>query len=285
MAPARHVWLLVAPLPAILLGAAVAGASHVPLMAFLPNLLGLLLGGLGLFACLRLAPATQERALPWLGAAAFLALVATLGFAGIEGVHRWIRLGPLRLNASASFLPWILAGLGASSAKARGMAVGLVLGAQLLHVAQPDAGQATALAVGALAMLATGTVLRGWARVAVGLTVVGLAAYTWLRVDPLPPVEHVERILVLALSRGFAWAAAAVVAGLLLLAPMGPAVRRSGGASAGLALSLALYFCATIAVTFFGNFPVPVMGAGAGPVLGWCALAALCSRRTAVASS
>ncbi|WP_240359657.1 hypothetical protein [Pyxidicoccus trucidator] len=213
-----------------------------------------------------------------MAAVAFLAVAATLVFAGLDGVHRWIPLGPLRLNASASFLPWILGGLAASSAKARAMAVALVLGAQLVHVAQPDAGQATALAVGTVAMLAGGTVLRGWAQVAVGVTVVALAVCAWLRVDPLAPVDHVERILMLAFSHGVPWAGAVIVAGSMLLAPMVIAVRSQEGASARLALSLALYFGTTLGVTFLGNFPVPVIGAGAGPVLGWYAAAFLSSR-------
>jgi hypothetical protein len=42
--------------------------------------------------------------------------------------------------------------------------------------------------------------------------------------------------------------------------------------AAPLAASLAVYFTATIAVTELGDFPVPVVGAGAGPVLGWYSL-------------
>jgi hypothetical protein len=36
--------------------------------------------------------------------------------------------------------------------------------------------------------------------------------------------------------------------------------------------ALACYFLASFVVPFVGNFPVPVFGAGAGPVLGWYAL-------------
>jgi hypothetical protein len=36
--------------------------------------------------------------------------------------------------------------------------------------------------------------------------------------------------------------------------------------------TLVCYLLASFVVTFVGNFPVPVFGAGAGPVLGWYAL-------------
>ncbi|MFP2931432.1 hypothetical protein ACLESO_40855 [Pyxidicoccus sp. 3LG] len=147
-------------------------------------------------------------------------------------------------------------------------------------MAQPDAGQATVLAAGAVAMLVGGAVLQSrGARVAVGAVLVILAGCAWLRVDPLAPVEHVERILLLAFSLGLPWAGAALVAGSLLLLPMLLVARSPGAENAGLAMGLALYFCTAIGVTFIGNFPVPVMGAGVGPVLGWyAALAVLAAR-------
>jgi hypothetical protein len=66
----------------------------------------------------------------------------------------------------------------------------------------------------------------------------------------------------------------------LLLAPMIVA-RARGGAAGALALAFIVYLLAAVAATFCGNYPVPVMGAGAGPVLGWYAMAA--SLRCAVA--
>lgn len=47
--------------------------------------------------------------------------------------------------------------------------------------------------------------------------------------------------------------------------------------------ALLLYLLASFIVTFIGNFPVPVFGAGAGPVLGWYALLGI--RATAASPS
>jgi hypothetical protein len=93
---------------------------------------------------------------------------------------------------------------------------------------------------------------------------VALAVIAWTRRDPLPAVDHVERVLMIAASRGPLWLAACAAAALALF---GPALA-AGGALGG---ATALYLAATIAATFAGNFPVPVLGAGAGPILGWFA--------------
>jgi hypothetical protein len=264
---------LLAPVPAILLGAAVAGPAHT--RAFVPNALALLLGIACAWGCGRSAPSRRELLRGGLALAAFAALAATLAFPGLDGVRRWLPLGPLRLNASAAFLPWLLVGMSASREGVRRWSTGLALGAQGVHWLQPDAAQATALAGGALILM------RPWApgphrllRVAgVGL-MGGLAACTWARADPLHPVEYVERILFLAAARGPAWLGAAGAVGALLGGVLLRTARASTPERARATLAFGAAFALTAGATFLGNFPVPLMGAGAGPVLGWYAFAA-----------
>jgi hypothetical protein len=98
------------------------------------------------------------------------------------------------------------------------------------------------------------------------------ALLTWLRPDPLGAVPHVERILHLASSQGLPWLLAALMAVGWLLVPVVHGsvwLHKARSESAPVATALALYLGATFAVTELGNFPVPVLGAGAGPVLGW----------------
>ncbi|MDC0714407.1 hypothetical protein POL68_38485 [Stigmatella sp. ncwal1] len=275
MRPLHLTLFLLAPLPAILLGAAVANAGASSARAFLPNVLACLLGGACALGFLRLSRAGRDRALHGMAIATFIALVATLVSPGIEGVHRWLSIGPVRLNASAAFLPWILAGMSASHPAVRKTSAVLALGAQLIHLAQPDAAQASALAGGALALL-VGNHLFGVApRMALGGLMAVLAGFTWTRVDPLPAVDHVERILFLAAARGPEWIGATLAVGALVLLVFLHAARNPHPAHARAAIGFGLYTALTLAVTFFGNFPVPWMGAGAGPVLGWYAFAAV----------
>jgi Cell cycle protein len=272
-----HRWLLLASLPAIGVGAVVARESHVPVAAFLPNLVALVVGGAAALCFLRVSSNTQHRLLRWLSVAGFLAIAATLVGPGIEGVHRWLSVGSFRLNASAAFLPWILGGLASQAPRDRALALALALAVQIIHFAQPDAAQATALAVGMMPFLADGRLAHGRAGRGVGAASLVVAACTWMRADPLLAVDHVERIIVLASSQSMtAWAVAAMIA---LFAPMVLAVRTRAAMAKRLRLAFSLYLGALVGVTFFGNYPVPVMGAGAGPVLGWCAIIALLALR------
>jgi hypothetical protein len=208
-----------------------------------------------------------------LAATALALLAATLLFPSLEGVHRWLSLGPVRLNASAVTLPWILLALRMLLGQARlGLALGLVAMPQLIHISQPDAGQATAFSAGVLVLFSTTrSIPKGWSVAGSAIAVIG-TALAWGRADPLGAVPHVERILHLAADQGVTWLLAALVAlgGLFLPMVHGVAwLRSTRSEAAAMAVSLGAYFGGALAVTELGNFPVPVLGAGAGHVLGW----------------
>jgi hypothetical protein len=83
---------------------------------------------------------------------------STLLAAGILGVNRWHVVGPLQLHCSALLTP-LLVVVAAGAVQARPISTGLLLTAcQLVHVAQPDAGQATALAAAGAWTLMKGTI-------------------------------------------------------------------------------------------------------------------------------
>lgn len=272
----RHAWLaLLAPLPATAVGAAVASQHGIAISAFVPNVIALVLGAIGAIALISSKPERVRSAARWLPFVSFFVIAATLVTPGLDGIHRWLSLGPLRVNASATLLPWLVLGMISPEPRARTRAVGLACGVQLVHLAQPDAAQATVLAAGALPLLCGGEVVERRVGVPVGALLLGLAAITWTRPDSLPAVDHVERILVLAGESGTWWSAAAGMATLGLLAPMMIAMRKPDAVTMQLGAGLTLYVCVAIGVTFFGNHPVPVFGAGAGPVLGWYAMITL----------
>lgn len=276
----------VLPFLAILVGGWVAAAHGVAPKVFAINAVAATLGLMLAAWWSHRSSRVQVRPSWAAGAVALLLLAATLLFPGLEGVKRWLVVGPLRLNASTAVTPWLLLSVGVFLARARPvLALSVATVTQALHFAQPDAGQAIAFSAGTIALfVATRSVAIGWRLAGVMVTCLG-AILTWLRPDPLGAVPHVERILHLASAQGLPWLLAALLAVGCLLIPLVHGsvwLHRARSESAPVATALAVYFVATFAVTELGNFPVPVLGAGAGPVLGWySALAILRSTEAA----
>jgi hypothetical protein len=100
------------------------------------------------------------------------------------------------------------------------------------------------------------------------LTLLVLAGLSFLRSDPLQPVPYVEEIALRIAHRGAAWTTAVVVALILLLVPF---VLRKAWTSRSAALAVAAYFVLVTVASVWGNFPVPVLGYGMSPIIGYVA--------------
>ncbi len=191
-----------------------------------------------------------------------LALVAVLGATlwhrGMDGVHRWVAIGPMQLHAGALALPTLLVLL---ARRDRTISVVAALATLCILWRQPDAAQAGAFALAW--SVAEGTA-RGrnaaWWAIAVAFLLAGATA---LRPDPLRPVAHVEGIVGMAGHAGTAW----VVASLAALAFPAPTWWRTKDARTGRAL--ASYIAATLCAAWLGDFPVPYLGYGISPILGY----------------
>lgn len=267
---------LLASLPALVVGVLTMRAFDVPASVWGQNLAAWAVGAL---LCLSLGrPRTSSPRSRWPDLVAVLtcgALAATLLLPGMDGVHRWVPLGPLRLHAAAVLLPLLLIALERLS-QTRGWWTSalLALGVAFLLFLQPDAAQATAFALAAVVVLLPGAG-RAAARLACILALPVLASLTWLRRDPLAPVPHVEEIVGLAARLGTGWAVAAVVSLLVLPLPFFLA-GRGDGKRVGLALGT--YVAITVVAAFVGNFPVPIMGYGVSPIIGYLAAIGLLLR-------
>jgi cell division protein FtsW (lipid II flippase) len=269
LANPRAAWLLLAPVPALVVGVLTMRMSDVPAGVWGQNIAAWAVGTL---LCLGIwRTRTRSGRGRWFDFAAVLtlgALAATLVAPGVDGVHRWVPLGPLRLHAAAVFLPLLLVGMqGLSQARGWWVSAGVAVGVALLLLLQPDAAQATAFAAGSLVLLLP-LARRDPLRVICLLSLPLLAGLTWLRRDPLAPVAYVEGIVGLAAGLGAGWAVAAAVSLLVLPVPFVLA-GRGAGKHAGLALGT--YVTITVLAAFLGNFPVPVMGYGISPIIGYFA--------------
>lgn len=265
--PARrlHARLLLAGAPAV------AGSLAVMWLAEVPSALLAQQAGAATVAAVvavmlarRTTPgATAPRWLvPLLAAALFVPIAIGSG----PGPQRWVGAAGVRLYLAPLILPVFLR---LAPGSASGVAALIVAGVGLL--VQPDAAQATATACAAVAL--------GWAtRRAAGLRLGVLAALgacavaAWRRPDPLAPVPHVEGVFLVAASAGAAaltaaWAAAALP--VVTLGWLGVSARDPG------LLAPALYYAALLAQAPLLVTPVPLLGYGVAPILGYAAMTAL----------
>jgi cell division protein FtsW (lipid II flippase) len=263
-------WPLLGVLPAFLLGVGIMRAYGAPWSMPLMNLAAVLVGLLGLvFGASGLTRWTSKR--PEIIASLLLALgAASLFGADLNGVFRWVRLGPLRLHPMAIITPLLLLTLVWLWEKRETAWTLVLIGMALaLFVVQPDAGQATAFAAG-VAVLAIRPDKRRLPRfVMVVLAALG-AFLAWRQPDPLAGVEMVEHILGHAFAMQVGLGIVAVLAlGMLPGSALIHSVKFSTNSVARTyGFSLMAYFTASILVVMWGEFPMPVLGFGASPILG-----------------
>lgn len=195
------------------------------------------------------------------------ALIATLFSPPVEGVHRWLDIGPLHINAAALFLPAVIVALAAIRIPSRA-AVVVMFGVAAVLLAQPDASQLMAFALAASILVVRSAVASRWKAfallVAIVFTLVG-----WMRPDPLKPVAEVEQIFTMcaAVSPLLAWIASLALAAAAVAPLAHSPATSSATRDAGLALSA--YFVAVSIAPFLGCFPVPLVGLGMSFPIGW----------------
>jgi cell division protein FtsW (lipid II flippase) len=239
-------------------------------------------GALGLIAyvAVRAACRSRDRAASGTGripvgaivlSAAFAGLAATLAAAGLEGVHRWIRLGPVLLHPSALFCPLVLVLAWHRLASHPRSTLLLLLAIQAVHIAQPDAGQATAFGAAAAVLVLGRRALLGAATAALATALAAASvAIAWTRPDPLAPAPFVEDIVSRAFGLGALWGVLALAS--LILLGGAPLLGCAAGEGLSPALSartaLVVYLAGSLGVVLAGEFPVPLLGFGSSPVIG-----------------
>jgi hypothetical protein len=244
----------IASLLTIALGAVVMANADIPLSIWIRNPIAwLLAGAVALFLASR----------GWLGAwlapvAAIIIAVSLIG-PDQQGVHRWLDLGPVQLNAAALVLPAAVVAFVRTPAVVAIPSFAIIVG---LLAWQPDISQLAAFALATTLLCA---VRFGWKGVAVALLLSAAAIALCLsRPDPLAPVPHVEGIFTLAWSQSPVLAITMAVS--LALAALSPLLlRRSAPAS----LALTAYFAATSLAFLLGAYPAPLAGYGLSFVVGW----------------
>lgn len=209
--------------------------------------------------------APGSRTAVWVMWLAALLVLTTLSGPNLEGVRRWIQLGPLVLQPAPLVLPFVAWAL---TMKPAGWPIG---GLTMGFLAQPDPSALAAVA----AVVAIIAVMYRRAKILeIGALSLALVGLIWLTFQPdvLTPVAHVEGIVAAAWGVHPAAGGMALIALMLVPAPfILRALAPAGEGEARRALTVALsgLWLVLVLANLTGRFPAPVVGYGSSFVVGW----------------
>ncbi|MEH7075129.1 hypothetical protein [Neobacillus drentensis] len=191
-------------------------------------------------------------------------LVFPFLFNGLDGVHRWLTFGPINIYVASIILPLLIIHLYKLALnKHERYVIGLLFITLLILFFHPDAGQLTAFACAAAIIL--WKTISKWIIKFFSLTFIAVfVIISWIFLDDLEPVPYAEDIIFLVADLGTVWFILGILSLILLLCPF-----FLNGNKNVISLSLGVYFLIAIIVTLFGNFPLPIMGYGISPVIGY----------------
>lgn len=184
-----------------------------------------------------------------------LAAIAILFGPAIDGVHRWIGVGDLRLHAVMLAGPAFAVALARRRGALPALATALLAG---LVAWQPDFGTLLALCATLAALAPT---RRDTPMLLALLASLALLVLGWANPDTLAPVSHVEGVAQVL------WRTQAPVA-LAALAALALAIAlplRSGAPGT----AFAAWHAGLVGASLIGPYPTPLIGYGASAILGY----------------
>jgi hypothetical protein len=202
-----------------------------------------------------------DRAAAWIVGLCLVGIGVTLvSGLDLDGVRRWLPLGPVRLHAALLFLPALVAAL--PRLPDRWQLAALILAAAII-LAQPDFAAALALATGFIASHG-----RRWRSplVAAGFGIVLLCAVaSSFRTDPLAAVPFVENVIADGWIVHPALGVLIFAATLFAIAAPRLEKLRENDSALGVSGAWLGFTCASLV----GAYPTPLVGYGAAAILGY----------------
>jgi hypothetical protein len=269
----RDLLSLCAPMPALILGVITMRQMGVRTSAWSMNLAACGVGLIVFAVMTSSASPPNRRAWYFVTIGSIAAILATFASHGLDGVHRWVFFGGFGLHSAAIIAPLLITCV--ATAPSWRLAVATATATSMILALQPDAAQTCSFAAGCGAILAHDPRLGPRERIAGLVALAACSIGSFVRLDPLEPVRHVEGIFEVISARGPAWTLLATVALLLLPTPYFLAWARNRQI---VPLALGVYVAMVTIAPMWGTFPVPIMGSGVSPILGYFIALALCVR-------
>ena len=250
-------------LPAMLLGTVGMICNDVPKVIWVQNIIAMVLCGTIAFFFVSKSVKKNDMVI---AVVSLVLLFLTLFASGMEGVHRWIRLVIINVNVAMVVLPILLVAIYGLLEKEKVVyALAIIISGAVILFLQPDASQLAGFAIPVIVFLFYKKI-NDLAKYAVSALLIGLTVFSWVFLDKLDPVSYVEGILGLLNNISPIWFVLGIIS--LVLIPLfyilfSPVKDRI------LFIGVGLYYGIIIVSTVFGNFPVPIMGYGISPILGY----------------
>jgi len=182
---------------------------------------------------------------------------------GIMNVHRWISISNLHLNIGLIVCPIIL--IQFSKIGSQFLSYLIFVLVTTIFLLQPDASQVAAFSI-SISLLLINKMRNKTSTFFILLFSLVSIMISWYNLDNLQAVIYVERIIVMT---------GEINTGLMLIAILSlvwlpfPFFILFSKENKLIAMSLGIYFSISIISTFFGNFPVMILGYGISPIMGY----------------
>jgi hypothetical protein len=258
---------LLITIPSIVMGVAAMYYSKVPTSIWAQNVAYLVIAGLISYFVVLSKPKVRESQFYIVSILiSILFILLTFISAGMEGVHRWVSIGIIRFNVSMIVLPIIIISTWRLlQVNQLWAAIITTLAVSILMLVQPDASQLTGFAIPMMVMLYNKADKKLLRLFILGILAV-LIILSWVFLDNLPAAAYVEEIVGLLGNMGLIWLVLGVIS--LVILPV-PFILFPPKDLKLPSICLGLYFIIILVSTLFGNFPVPLMGYGISPIIGY----------------
>ncbi|WP_131783228.1 hypothetical protein [Legionella gresilensis] len=265
-------FILLSPLMAIIFGVFVAYHNELSILPFTSNLIGVFLGiPISILIACELKNKFVQNII-FVASLGLILIGSSFLFPGVNDIHRWVFVGSIPLNMSMIIIPLMLYIISKLISQRKYFALLLFTSIEFILVIQPDAGQTTSFGFGSIILFLLARNLSYLDGLFVFIIFAMSIIFAWYQPDALSAVKQVELILRLAITMGLLGILGIILTIFILIFPIFLAIKQKLKINYDdgiLAITYIIYFLTQLVVTSFGNFPVPIIGAGAAPVLGW----------------
>jgi len=252
-------------IPAILIGIVGMVGNNVPISISLQNLVATIIFGLMAIVFINKSVRINDEIIIVI---TLILLLLTLFGNDIDGVQRWIKLGIINVNIAMIVLPiTLVASYNLLIKKRVKYALIFIVSIAILLVLQPDASQLMGFSIPIIIILFDKKInINSILRYVVSLILILLMILSWIFLDKLAPVSYVEGILGLLNNVSPILMVMGVIS--LILIPL-PFIFFPPKEFRRLSIGIGLYYSLIMLSAIFGNFPVPFMGYGISPIIGY----------------